>query len=105
MMRAGMTVRLMAALASLAGIGAGLPRAEAKRALRQIGYKHSHASGGGIARELDLAGLPAFNEYRSPEELSLAGGGDLHASMYEQWATAHRQNRNRAKARRRELRA
>lgn len=83
-----MFIRLLAAMAALAGVNGAMPRAEAKRVAREHGFG-THGAGGGIARELNLRGMPAYNEYR---ELL---GTEL----------TYRQNRNAAKRRRRALRA
>jgi hypothetical protein len=76
----------------LATINARTPaeRAKAKADIRAI--LGGRGSGGHIRRALNLANMPAFNEYR------VVVDGELDADQ-------ERQNRNAAKARRRALRA
>lgn len=98
-----MITRILAALAVLRGEASDMPRGEATRIAHQAGFIR-RGSGGGIRRALNLSGMPAFNEYRCPEELACMGQNFIAGREIE-WALAHRQARNAAKRRRRERRA
>ncbi len=95
-----MLQRLLGALAILAGKAEGDIHG-ARRIAHEHGYRQTRASSGRIRAALDLAGMPAFNEYRSAEELALGPGEAITLEM----GVAYRQARNVAKRRRRALRA
>ena len=98
-----MIARLLAALAVLSGARVDIPRRDALRIARSAGFHRARgASSGNVRRALNLAGIPAFNEYRVPFAPSF-GGDRIHDPEGD--ALAYRQNRNAAKARRRALRA
>jgi hypothetical protein len=92
------TLGLMAgALMRMAAAG-GMPEREQRRLARQFGVMKGR-SGGGIARELNLRGMPAYNLNLTHHSARAEGVG---VGEYDAvWS----ERRNAAKARRRALRA